>query len=181
MAPSAGIEVRVYAMDVKLVMFKTNGLRKDFPVVNPETRIGRGEDCDFRIPLVSVSRHHCDISVDSESNSLKIKDLGSSNGTFVNNARITETSLHAGDRIAVGPVVFTLQVDGKPEEIQPHSTKADRITKKVDSSDTVADFFDMPGSSKPVDLDSAAKEEEDFDPISALEALAMEKDDDDKS
>jgi pSer/pThr/pTyr-binding forkhead associated (FHA) protein len=48
--------------------------------------IGRAEDCDIRLPddrdHQDVSRHHCE--VDASPTSLRIRDLGSRNGTFVN-------------------------------------------------------------------------------------------------
>ena len=53
-------------MDVKLVMFKPNGLRKDFPVSKELLVIGRGENCDLQIPLEAVSRRHCEVSLSGE-------------------------------------------------------------------------------------------------------------------
>ena len=103
-------------MDVKLVMFKANGQRKDFPVINPTTVIGRAESCDLRVPLLSVSRRQCALTVTDEG--VKIRDLASSNGTYINNQRINEVEVSAGDRLVIGPIVFTLQIGGQPEEIQ---------------------------------------------------------------
>ncbi len=109
-------------MDAKLVMFKNDGQRKDFPVTGPTVSVGRGEDCDLRVPLLSVSRRHCELTVTGEE--MKVRDLGSSNGTYLNNNRISEeVTLKAGDRLAVGPVIFTVQIDGKPEDIQPVKMK----------------------------------------------------------
>jgi pSer/pThr/pTyr-binding forkhead associated (FHA) protein len=50
---------------------------------------------------------------------LKIRDLDSRNGTFLNGKRIDEEALKAGDYIKIGPLTFLLQIDGKPEEIVP--------------------------------------------------------------
>jgi len=115
-------------MEVKLIMFKNDGQRKDFPVTGPTISIGRGEDCDLRMPRLSVSRRHCELSLTDQE--IKVRDLGSSNGTYLNNNRISEeTGLKAGDRLAVGPVVFAVQIDGQPEEIQPVKTKGQRMTE----------------------------------------------------
>jgi pSer/pThr/pTyr-binding forkhead associated (FHA) protein len=113
-------------MDVKLVLFLPDGRRKDLPIRNQSTLVGRGEKCDLRIPLLSVSRRHCEMVV-AKDNSLLVKDLGSSNGTFVNNKRIAESPLKPGDRLAIGPIIFTVQIDGVPEEIQPVATRGARL------------------------------------------------------
>ena len=89
------------------------------------TVIGRREDCDLRIPLGEVSRKHCRILRDGDS--LKLEDLGSSNGTFLNGSRVQEALLSPGDTIQVGPVVFVLQVDGVPsdDELSPVQMQSD--------------------------------------------------------
>jgi pSer/pThr/pTyr-binding forkhead associated (FHA) protein len=155
-------------MDARLVMFRPSGQRKDFPLVNPVTVIGRGENCDLRIPLLSVSRRHCELRVHGEA--LKVKDLASSNGTYVNNGRVTEVDLSAGDRLAVGPVVFTLQIDGRPEEILPVKSKGQKMAESGgDEEELDPEVVSQPGASSMPDSD-----EEDVDPIAALEALGEE-------
>ena len=101
-------------------MFRSDGERRSFSVVRDMTVIGRREDCDLRIPLGEVSRKHCRIVRDGDS--LRLEDLGSSNGTFLNGTRVErEAVLSPGDSIQVGPVVFVLQVEGVPadEELHP--------------------------------------------------------------
>src|SRR5690349_9929968 len=107
-------------MDVKLVMFKSDGQRREFELSNPETTIGRAAECDLRIPLASVSRRHCLITI--EEDAVNIRDLGSSNGTFVNNRRIQESPLNPGDVLVLGPVIFTTVIDGQPQRIKPIPT-----------------------------------------------------------
>jgi pSer/pThr/pTyr-binding forkhead associated (FHA) protein len=155
-------------MDVKLVMFRPSGQRKDFPVINPVTVIGRGENCDLRIPLPSVSRRHCELRVQGQG--LRVKDLASSNGTYVNNGRVAETDLRAGDRLAVGPIVFTLQVDGQPDEIRPVKTKGQKMAEAgvAVEAEVDAEVVAQPGASA---LDTV---DEEVDPIAALEALASQ-------
>jgi len=48
---------------------------------------------------------------------VKIRDLDSRNGTFLNGKRIKEAAVTAGDYIGIGSLTFLLQVNGKPEEI----------------------------------------------------------------
>src|SRR3954452_8807038 len=114
-------------MQAVLVMFRADGERRSFSIARDMTVIGRREDCDLRIPLGDISRKHCRIVRDGEM--LKLEDLGSSNGTFLNAHRVQEALLSPGDSIQVGPVVFVLQVDGEPadDELSP-------VTMEVASS-----------------------------------------------
>ena len=100
-------------------MFRSDGERRSFSMARDMTVVGRREDCDLRIPLGEVSRKHCRILRDGDS--LKLEDLGSSNGTFLNGQRVQEAILSPGDTIQVGPVVFVLQIDGQPsdDELRP--------------------------------------------------------------
>src|SRR5436853_2069462 len=75
-----------------------------------ETVIGREKGCKIRIPSNSISRQHCRLSVLNDM--LTVKDLGSANGTFVNEAKIGELSyLKPGDVLRVGPYRFLVIYD----------------------------------------------------------------------
>lgn len=150
-------------MDVKLVMFKRDGQRKDFMVGHDKTLIGRGEDCALRVPLLSVSRRHCEL-VKAEAD-LTVRDLASSNGTYVNNQRVNEKQLKPGDRLSIGPVIFTVQIDGAPEQIKPVKSKAKAAAAAVTPGQQGEEI---------VDLEADIEVEEQADPIAALEALAAE-------
>ena len=107
-------------MDVVRVMFTADGSRREFPVQKNGVIIGRTNSCGLRVPLSSVSREHCEISIHGDE--IVLRDLGSSNGTYHNNLRIQEAEILPGDEISIGPVVFTVVVDGKPEDIEPVRT-----------------------------------------------------------
>jgi pSer/pThr/pTyr-binding forkhead associated (FHA) protein len=111
-------------MQAVLVMFRSDGERRSFSIARDMTVIGRREDCDLRIPLGEVSRKHCRLVRDGDT--LKLEDLGSSNGTFLNGQRVQEALLSPGDTIQVGPVVFALQIDGEPpeEDLRPVTSNA---------------------------------------------------------
>lgn len=103
-------------MNVSLILLKKDGNKKVFPVRNEATTLGRRLDCELYIPLQVVSRRHCQLSQDGKS--LKIRDLHSSNGTFLNGQRITdETEAKVGDLLQIGPLTFAIQIDGRPEDI----------------------------------------------------------------
>jgi hypothetical protein len=71
--------------------------------------LGRGFANDFKIDHPSVSGSHCQIVV--ENGSAIIKDLGSTNGTYVNRAPVTEASLVAGQVIHLGGIEMMFQGD----------------------------------------------------------------------
>jgi len=132
-------------MAVKFVMFK-DGSRHDFDLPDGATTLGRREDCGLRVPVSDVSRNHCQITVEGEK--VSIKDLGSANGTYVNDQRIGEQSLRPGDLVKVGPCVFTVQINGRPAEIvSPEELAA---FDEEDGSGEIA-------SSPPASADSATK------------------------
>ena len=91
-------------MDVNLVLFKKGGSQKSFSLPDSTTVIGRRHDCDLCIPLKTVSRRHCQLNQNKEA--IKIRDLGSRIGTFLNGKRIDEATLKAGDYINQGKVLL---------------------------------------------------------------------------
>jgi len=71
--------------------------------------IGRESDCQLRPNSELVSRHHCVFSIDEYA--VRLRDLGSTNGTTVNGERIVkEVTLIAGDRCVVGNLEFEFRV-----------------------------------------------------------------------
>jgi pSer/pThr/pTyr-binding forkhead associated (FHA) protein len=108
-------------MDVNLVLFKKDGSQKAFSMPSDTTIIGRRHDCDLCIPLNIVSKRHCQLNQNNET--VKIRDLGSRNGTFLNDKRIEEATVQPGDYLRIGPLTFLLQINGEPEEIVPPKPK----------------------------------------------------------
>ena len=64
--------------------------------------IGRGESADLQVVSHGVSREHA--SVVNEGGATRIRDLGSTNGTFVNGQRIKDAELHDGDMVQLANV-----------------------------------------------------------------------------
>lgn len=91
--------------------------------------VGRGEDCDIRMPNAyvysDVSRHHCQFEIDPPH--VRVRDLGSRNGTFVNGEIIGQrphrlaaelarpadaaVELKESDAVRVGLTFFRILVD----------------------------------------------------------------------
>lgn len=102
-------------MDVSLIVIHPDGSQHEVPIRRARQTIGRNKTCDLRVAVPEVSREHCELLVEGER--LIIRDLGSSNGTFVNRHRVQETELTAGDVIAVGPANIVVRVDGQPRQV----------------------------------------------------------------
>jgi adenylate cyclase len=69
--------------------------------------IGRAPTCDLPVFDPTISRRHAELVCDEDTVSLR--DLGSSNGTFVNGAKVTEATLEVDDLVAFGKVAFRLE------------------------------------------------------------------------
>lgn len=151
-------------MNVVLVMFKDDK-RRDFPLSEETAVLGRRQDCALRIPTRDVSRQHCELV--QQGGQLTVKDLGSSNGTYVNGKRVAEAELHPGDHLKIGPVTFTVQIDGEPADIRPQK---DAELTDVTPTPAGADFEDE----ETFDL-----REEDFELDDPLTELEKTQDDED--
>jgi pSer/pThr/pTyr-binding forkhead associated (FHA) protein len=85
--------------------------RREIAVTKEEFLIGRGADCDLRLGVSAISRHHCLLRV--RGGEVTLTDLGSANGTFVNGQRLrSQATLNHGDEIAVGEFRFVLELQG---------------------------------------------------------------------
>jgi len=170
-------------MDVKLVMFKANGQRKDFPVVDAVTTVGRADDCDLRVPLTDVSRRHCELRI--EDDKVTVTDLSSSNGTFVNSKRVTESRLRPGDLLSLGTVSFVVQIDGKPANVTPLELKKKkkRAAPVEEEAEEIIETAEVAEDDEIVELDIDDEEavvlDEDDDAVEALTELGEDGDGDD--
>jgi signal transduction histidine kinase len=72
--------------------------------------IGRDPACEVALRDPGVSRHHARLEM-QEDHRILLRDLGSSNGTFVNGVRVAEASIQPGDQIRVGNTLLTM---GRP-------------------------------------------------------------------
>ncbi|MGH7180043.1 MAG: FHA domain-containing protein [Tepidisphaeraceae bacterium] len=150
-------------MQVVLVMFKGDGERRSFSIVKDLTVIGRREDCDFRIQLGEISRKHCKLLRDN--GSLRVEDLGSSNGTFHNGARVQEAELQAGDTLQVGSVAFVVQIDGSP----PDEDLAPVVASRSADGSLSGEFGSEPTTINTASGGNGAGNPSEFDPMTYLD------------
>ena len=74
------------------------------------TTIGRVEDNTFQIADPSVSSHHCEVHL--RGSEIFIRDLNSTNGSFINGEKITEQVLKPGQVLRLGQVELKLEAEG---------------------------------------------------------------------
>jgi hypothetical protein len=72
--------------------------------------LGRGASNDFKIEDLSISGSHCQIVIDN--GAATIKDMGSTNGTYVNLSKIRESRLESGQPLRLGSVDMIFYTDG---------------------------------------------------------------------
>ncbi|MBI2375737.1 MAG: sigma 54-dependent Fis family transcriptional regulator [Deltaproteobacteria bacterium] len=98
--------------------------------------IGTGSDCDFVLTDRSVSRRHAEVRFDG---ALVVKDLGSTNGTFYHDARVSEVQVPVGREISLGKV----RVKAVPEEVQVEGRPldVDRLGPLVGSDLRMREIF----------------------------------------
>jgi len=100
----------------KLVVVSPPLAGRVFDVTEEKTSVGRLEDNKVCIPEASVSSHHCEMQ--AKGDDILIKDLGSTNGTFINGEQIKEATLKPGQALRLGTVELKFET-GKRQMDQP--------------------------------------------------------------
>ena len=124
----------------KLVVLSEGFTGRSYELKVEKTTVGRVEDNAFSIPEASVSSHHCEVLL--RGNDVVVKDLNSTNGTFINGEQVTgEAVLKPGQILRLGQM-----------EIRLESGKAAAASKKQLDQTMV-----IPQGVKLNDLDSGTK------------------------
>ena len=84
-----------------------NPARREIELRAGRVRLGRAPRNDVLLNDPEVSKFHAEIAVDE--NGIVLRDLGSSNGTFVNGAPVQEQALQPGDTLEIGTCRFRLE------------------------------------------------------------------------
>jgi hypothetical protein len=93
----------------KLVIKFGGRVLKEIPLDKPLITIGRRADNDVVIDNLAVSRYHARVVEDS--GAFFIEDIGSTNGTYLNDMRVAKQRLRAGDQIRIGKHVLVYEED----------------------------------------------------------------------
>lgn len=112
---------------------------RSYDLTLPMITVGRLEDNTFQIPEPSVSSHHCEVHM--RGNDVVIKDLNSTNGTFINGQKVEgEAVVRPGQVIRLGQVDVRLEGDqaaNQPKKL-PDKTVAIPQGVSLSTADTGA-------------------------------------------
>jgi CheY-like chemotaxis protein len=118
--------------------------------------IGRAPRNSFQILEPSISGHHCEVRLTGDK--LEVRDMRSTNGTFIRGTQVTEGEIAVGDSFRVGDVELRLEVSIQPASVyvscgdQPGASKAGKVASLllVDDSmaflETTAELFAVLGN-----------------------------------
>ena len=119
-------------MIVKLIVHGGKNEGAVIVVNKPQFVIGRLPECNLRIESKALSRRHAQIDVSD--GSVTIKDLGSTNGTFVDGKKITEpVELKNGQMLKIGPLETTVQISA-----EMHGAKNPKVASVKEAVNRVA-------------------------------------------
>jgi diguanylate cyclase (GGDEF)-like protein len=96
-----------------LVVIYGPDLGKKHSLESPSVTLGRSNKCDIQIDQESVSRAHSKVL--NTGRAIRIRDLGSTNGTYVNDELVEERTLADGDFIKIGRTIFKFLSSGNIE------------------------------------------------------------------
>ena len=120
-----------------------------------KTTIGRVDDNLFQIAEPSVSSHHCEVLL--RGNEVVIKDLNSTNGTFIDDEKITESVLKPGHTLRLGQIELRLE-DGAAAPTAaaaPAAAPAKKAESAVRGTRGVS-LSDLESGGRPPGFDTAA-------------------------
>ena len=98
--PPAPSKARTSRDQAYLIVLAGSAMGEMFKLTSSPTIIGRGQTSHVRMMDEGISREHCDIRIEGEH--MVLRDLGSTNGTFCQGARVERHVLEDGDKILVG-------------------------------------------------------------------------------
>lgn len=128
---------------MKLVVLAGAKKGTEIPLKKDKFVIGRASDCTLRAGSEAISRHHCAIL--RRDGKLTVRDLGSRNGTYVNDEKIAEeTALANGDTVRVGTLEFRIDLGQdinrqKKPKVQSVAEAVSRSTGTEHESDELED------------------------------------------
>ncbi len=161
-------------MIAKLIVASGKSAGRSIAIKRNKLLIGRAEQCDIRPLSEEVSRQHCQVTVGPAE--VWVEDLGSRNGTYVNNVRIAErTKVSDGDLIKVGSLELRVSCSmpatpssGSEDDVsrwlmaddQPAGMSDTTRTVQANPDDSVADLdaSSIHGAARPAETTDAAAE-----------------------
>ena len=133
-------------MKLKLKVLQGASANQEIAVPVAKFLVGRGEECHLRPKSPAISRHHCAIL--TANGQVAVKDLGSKNGTFVNEQRVEGVQhVDSGDIVAFGPLTFEIVIDHslggvKRPKVRDIADVAERTQKESLAENDIASWLE---------------------------------------
>ena len=102
--PVSRISERPSTSDACLVVIYGHDLGRKYNLDRESMIIGRASSADIRLEQEAVSRNHCRLF--NTGDSVLVRDLGSTNGTYINDRVVEEYGLQDGDLLKIGRCIF---------------------------------------------------------------------------
>jgi two-component system NtrC family sensor kinase len=96
------------------------GFPEKYDLIDSQTTVGRHPTNKIVLPFESISRFHA--RIDRRGDYYIVQDLNSSNGSYVNNERITQMTIHHGDAVTFGNVEFVFANESSQSSIATHAS-----------------------------------------------------------
>jgi pSer/pThr/pTyr-binding forkhead associated (FHA) protein len=128
-----------------LIHKRPDGTEKTLEFANKPLIVGRLPESEISVRDSFISRVHCGFTYANDQFSLK--DLGSTNGTYRNGARVFECTLSSGDKIQVGNTTLVFEIDAKnhnallrqiPQMVAPPLTVGGSVPPRPDLKQVTA-------------------------------------------
>lgn len=97
-----------------LVVLSGEAAGSEFPLEKPSTSLGRGSEVELTFADEAMSRTHA--TVEYADGGFRVRDLGSSNGTFLNGDDVQAGDLANGDRIELGEHQFQFVLEERQRQ-----------------------------------------------------------------
>lgn len=123
----------------KLTLSFKGQILKVFPVLRGSMLIGSDPSCTIHIDSLALQPQHA--RIDTEEQTSKLVDLGSEEGTFVNQNRVTEQALKNDDLIRVGKhtLIYSYEEVADMGEVPPPLPEVTEITEEPEDDASLAD------------------------------------------
>jgi hypothetical protein len=145
------------SLNAKLIVVGGDVKTEEIKLRLPST-IGRGRGTTIMLAHPLVSRQHCELY--EADGHLMVRDLGSLNGTFVNNQRISEAALPPGDLLTIGTVTFRAVYEAQSDASPPSGPSPQLKTVAKTATKSAETIRANPPAAKPAPSEPA-KEEDD--------------------
>jgi pSer/pThr/pTyr-binding forkhead associated (FHA) protein len=116
----------------KLALKFEQTVLKEVPLTQATLTIGRLPDNNLQIDNLAVSGHHAKVYWDQDH--YTIEDLGSLNGTYVNNQRVGRAALKDGDQVTIGKHQVQFKDEGQKAPAAAAEAKAGPVTPKLEAT-----------------------------------------------